>query len=61
MITSYTVTKRNEDLRVLYISPNIFRKMKLMRMNWAGHVTRMGYGRDTIILYILRKNDIFFL
>ena len=59
MITSYTVIKLNEDLSVLYISPNIFRMMKLMRMNWGGHVARMGSGRDTIILYILRKTTHF--
>ena len=35
--------------------------MKLMRMNWAGHVARMSSERDTIILYILRKNDTFYL
>ena len=44
---------------IIIISPNIFRMMKLMRMNWAGHVARMSSERDTIILYILRKTTHF--
>jgi hypothetical protein len=33
---------RNEELHVLYSSPNIIRQIKLRRMRWAGHVARMG-------------------
>ena len=40
MLISYTVIKSHEDLSDLYISPNIFRMIKLMIMNWAGHVAR---------------------
>jgi hypothetical protein len=32
----------NEDLHDLYSSPSIIRIMKVGRMRWAGHVTRMG-------------------
>jgi hypothetical protein len=32
----------NEELHKLYSSPNIIRKIKSMRMRWAGHVVRMG-------------------
>ena len=35
----------NEELKVLYSSPNIVRVMKLRRIRWAGHVARMGDGR----------------
>ena len=30
---------RNEELNVLYSSPNIVRVIKSRRMRWAGHVT----------------------
>jgi hypothetical protein len=32
----------NEELRILYSSPNIFRQIKSRRIRWAGHVARMG-------------------
>jgi hypothetical protein len=32
----------NEELQNLYSSPNIIRMIKLRRMKWAGHETRMG-------------------
>jgi hypothetical protein len=32
----------NEDLHILYSSPNIIRQIKSRRMRWAGHVARMG-------------------
>jgi hypothetical protein len=35
----------NEELKVLYSSPNIIRVIKARRMRWAGHVTRMGEVR----------------
>jgi hypothetical protein len=38
----------NEELNVLYSSPNIVRVIKLRRMRWAGHVARMGEERDCI-------------
>jgi hypothetical protein len=32
----------NEELRILYSSPNVIRQIKSRRMRWAGHVARMG-------------------
>jgi hypothetical protein len=36
----------NEELSDLYSLPNIVRVVKSSRMRWAGHVARMGEGRD---------------
>jgi hypothetical protein len=36
----------NDELHSLYSSPNIVRVIKSRRMRWAGHVARMGKGRD---------------
>jgi hypothetical protein len=36
----------SEELHSLYSSPNIVRVIKSRRMRWAGHVARMGEGRD---------------
>jgi hypothetical protein len=36
----------NEDLHILYSSPNIIRQIKSRRMRWAGHVARMGEDRQ---------------
>jgi hypothetical protein len=35
----------NEELHILYSSPNIIRQIKSRRMRWAGHVARMGRER----------------
>jgi acyl-coenzyme A synthetase/AMP-(fatty) acid ligase len=35
----------NEELNVLYSSPNMVRVIKSRRMRWAGHVARMGEER----------------
>jgi hypothetical protein len=32
----------NEELHILYSSPNIIRQIKSRRMRWAGHVARIG-------------------
>jgi hypothetical protein len=37
---------RNEELHILYSSPNIIRQIKSRRMKWAGHVARMGQERN---------------
>jgi hypothetical protein len=34
----------NDELHILYSSPNIVRVIKSRRMKWAGHVARMGRG-----------------
>jgi hypothetical protein len=36
----------NNELHGLYSSPNIVRVIKSRRIRWAGHVARMGEGRD---------------
>ena len=36
----------NEEISDLYSLPNIVRVVKSRRMRWAGHVARMGEGRD---------------
>jgi hypothetical protein len=35
----------NEEIHILYSSPNIIRQIKSRRMRWAGHVARMGEER----------------
>ena len=35
----------NEELKGLYLSPNIVRVIKSRRMRWTGHVACMGEGR----------------
>jgi hypothetical protein len=35
----------NEELHNLYCSPSIIRIIKLRRVQWAGHVARMGKKR----------------
>jgi hypothetical protein len=37
----------NEELHNLYFSPDIIRMIKTMRVQWAGHVARMGDKRNT--------------
>jgi hypothetical protein len=32
----------NEDVRILYSSPNIIRQIKSRRLRWAGHMAHMG-------------------
>jgi hypothetical protein len=36
----------NKELHDLYSLPSIIRIMKLRRMRWAGHVTRIGEKRN---------------
>jgi hypothetical protein len=36
----------NGDLHNLYSSPDIMRHVKSRTMRWAGHVARMGEGRN---------------
>jgi hypothetical protein len=36
----------NEEVNNMYSSPNIVRVIKSRRKRWAGHVARMGEGRD---------------
>jgi hypothetical protein len=36
----------NGELHNLYSSPDIIRLIKSRRMRWAGHMARMGEGRN---------------
>jgi hypothetical protein len=36
----------NDELHTLYSSSNIVKVIKARRLRWAGHVARMGEGRD---------------
>jgi hypothetical protein len=36
----------NEELHILYSSPNIIRQIKSRRTRWVGHVASMGEGRN---------------
>jgi hypothetical protein len=44
----------NDELHSLYSSPNIVRVIKSRRMRWAGHVARMGEGRDVYRILVGR-------
>jgi hypothetical protein len=45
---------RDDELHNLYSSPNIVRVIKSRRMRWAGHVARMGKGRDACSVLVGR-------
>jgi hypothetical protein len=36
----------------LYSSPDIIRQIKSRRMRWAGHVARMGRGRNVYRIFV---------
>jgi hypothetical protein len=38
---------RNEELHDLYSSQSVIRMIKLRRVRWVGHVSRMGKKRNT--------------
>jgi hypothetical protein len=42
----------NEELRDLYSSPSIIRRIKTRRMRWKGHVARMGEKRNAYRLLV---------
>jgi hypothetical protein len=42
----------NEELRDLYSSPSIIRKIKSKRMRWTGHVARLGKNRNASRLLV---------
>ena len=47
----------NEELKVLYSSPNIARVIKSRSMRWAGHVARMGEGRGVYTVLVGRSEE----
>jgi hypothetical protein len=51
-VTREWIKLHNEELRDLYSSPSIIRIIKLRRMNWAGHVARMGEKRNAYRLLV---------
>jgi hypothetical protein len=44
----------NDELHILYSSPNIVRVIKSRRMRWVGHVARMGEGRGVYSVLVGR-------
>jgi hypothetical protein len=42
----------NGELHNLYSSPDIIKQIKSRRMRWAGHVTRMGEGRNVYTVLV---------
>jgi hypothetical protein len=44
--------KLYEELHDLYSSPTIVRMIKSRRMRWAGHVARMGAGREVYMVLV---------
>jgi hypothetical protein len=45
----------NDELHSLYSSPHIVRVIKSRRMKWAGHVARMGEGRNVYRVLVGRS------
>jgi hypothetical protein len=46
----------NEELHILYSSPNIITQIKSRRMRWAGHVARIGEERN-VYRVLMRKPE----
>jgi hypothetical protein len=44
----------NDELHVLYSTPNIVRVIKSGRMRWAGHMAHMGEGRGAYRILVGR-------
>jgi hypothetical protein len=51
-VTREWIKLHNEEFRDLYSSPSIIRIIKSRRMNWAGHVARMGEKRNAYRLLV---------
>jgi hypothetical protein len=45
-VTGEWRTLHSGELHNLYSSPDIIRQIKSRRMRWAGHVARMGEGKN---------------
>jgi hypothetical protein len=46
----------NEELHILYKSPDIIRQVKSRRMRWAGHIARMGEEKQ-LYKVLVRKPE----
>jgi hypothetical protein len=44
----------NDELHNLFSSPNIVRVIKSRKMRWAGHIARMGEGRNIYRVLVRR-------
>jgi hypothetical protein len=44
----------NEELHILYSSPNIIRQTKSRRTRWAGHVARMGEEKNVYKILMVK-------
>jgi hypothetical protein len=47
---------QNGELHNMYSSPDIIRQIKSRRMRWAGHVARMGEGRN-VYRFMVAKSE----
>jgi hypothetical protein len=47
----------NEELNVLYCSPNVVRVIKSTRMRWAGHVLCMGERRGVYRVLVGKSEE----
>ena len=48
----------NEELNVLYCSPDIFRVINYRRIIWAGHVARIGKRRGVYRVLIYSVTEV---
>jgi hypothetical protein len=46
----------NDELHILYSSPNIIRQIKSRRMRWVRHMARMGEERN-VYRVLIRKPE----
>jgi hypothetical protein len=51
-VTGEWIKLHNEELHDLYLSPDIITQIKSRRMRWAGHVARMGEGRNLYRVFV---------
>jgi hypothetical protein len=47
----------NEELHILYSSPNIIRQIKSRRMRWEGHVARTIKKRKVWRVFLVGKHE----
>jgi hypothetical protein len=47
----------NEELDILYSSPDIIRQIKTRRMMWAGYVARMGAERKVHRVWVGKPKE----